>query len=650
MPLSRVVGVTIWLALLVAVTPVRTQTPLQFRAAVDLIHLDVSVLDRDRRPVRGLTAADFTILEDGRPQAVSTFAAVDIPDVPPPTTTWLRTLTPDTRRNDTLDDRRLFVMVIDDATAELDMHALATTRKAAKAFVDRLGPTDLAAVLFTTRNQHSQDYTSDKVRLHKAIDAFNGGFRGMGGSGGGLPDTDEFYYRGSVDVLRRVAEALIALPQRRKTLVYIGQGVPVDPEAGAEVTMIAPGNPAAIQASSMNQVLVDRTQKVLAAAQRANVNIYTIDTCGLRMPADFTRTCKAGLEQEYLKDLAHATGGRAAVDTNDVGPAVEQIFVENGSYYLLGFSSNNVRRDGKFRRLEVKVNRPDVEVRTRSGYTEPSSQQETREAALEESSPLGKAISGLLPKGDVPLQIWAAPFGTPGKPNTKDAMVAWTVAVRQSLAERIAATSDQVDISVDVYTPEGRHRLGRQMVAKVALRPGQPGAVAYEVSSSLPLPPGRYQMRVAARLRTSKVSGSIYYDIDVPDLTKGEVTMGGLALTAVPAVNSASTDNPEWLPIRPTTAREFVAAGRLRAFTRVYQPGRSVRPVRVRARLVDASDRTVWSIADDISASRFENKAADVLLDVPLGSLSRGAYLLAIEVLGDNDRVVASRETQIAVR
>ncbi len=80
--------------------------PPQFRAAVDLIHLDVSVLDKNRRPVRGLSAADFIVLEDGKPQAVSTFTAVDYPDVEPPTTPWMRDVDSDIRRNDTLDDRR----------------------------------------------------------------------------------------------------------------------------------------------------------------------------------------------------------------------------------------------------------------------------------------------------------------------------------------------------------------------------------------------------------------------------------------------------------------------------------------------------------------------------------------------------------------
>src|SRR6188508_1935557 len=68
----------------------QSQAPPVFRGSVDLIHFDVSVLDKDRKPIRGLTAADFTVLEDGKPQSVVAFSAVDLPDPPaPPAAAWM---------------------------------------------------------------------------------------------------------------------------------------------------------------------------------------------------------------------------------------------------------------------------------------------------------------------------------------------------------------------------------------------------------------------------------------------------------------------------------------------------------------------------------------------------------------------------------
>ena len=81
--MSRVAALTVvvilaGLALGAQQTPPPEQLP-SFRASVDLIDIDVSVLDKHRRPVQGLTAADFTVLEDGKPRPVVAFTPVDLP-------------------------------------------------------------------------------------------------------------------------------------------------------------------------------------------------------------------------------------------------------------------------------------------------------------------------------------------------------------------------------------------------------------------------------------------------------------------------------------------------------------------------------------------------------------------------------------------
>ena len=74
--------------------PQRQQPPV-FRSGVELVHLDVSVLDGNRRPVRGLGPADFTVTEDGKPQNIAVFSAVDIPDVEVPKVPWIRDIAPE---------------------------------------------------------------------------------------------------------------------------------------------------------------------------------------------------------------------------------------------------------------------------------------------------------------------------------------------------------------------------------------------------------------------------------------------------------------------------------------------------------------------------------------------------------------------------
>src|SRR4051812_30392123 len=96
---------------LAAIQTVRTeQAPVpqqpSFRSAVDLVQIDVSVLGKDRRPVKGLTAADFTIFEDGKRRDVATFAFVDAPDPELPAAGWMRTIPADVSDNH-FDDRQI---------------------------------------------------------------------------------------------------------------------------------------------------------------------------------------------------------------------------------------------------------------------------------------------------------------------------------------------------------------------------------------------------------------------------------------------------------------------------------------------------------------------------------------------------------------
>ena len=83
-----------------------------FRTGVELVRLDVSVLDKDRRPIRGLTAQDFTILEDGKPRPIAAFSAIDIPDAVEPAAGWMHEVGSDVATNQ-LDVRRVVVVLME---------------------------------------------------------------------------------------------------------------------------------------------------------------------------------------------------------------------------------------------------------------------------------------------------------------------------------------------------------------------------------------------------------------------------------------------------------------------------------------------------------------------------------------------------------
>ncbi len=624
----------------VAAQPPAPSQP-QFRSSVQIVHLDVSVLDAQRRPVRGLTPADFTILEDGHPRPVSVFHAVDIPDVVPASAEWVHEVAHDVVSNENLEQRRLFLILVDDMTIQSDLRALKNARDIATGIVDRFGPSDLAAVVFTRDNRNAQDFTADRSRLRAALDNVSVGFRDMGlfdpEARQMLAGQDDYYFMSSVTVLEEAVRVLSSMPDRRKAIIYVGQGIPVDLSS---VEFAQPGLPAGGAVSSLmstGQQSRIRMQigRIARDAQRANVNVYTVDICGLRaagsaygMPPP---TCVPGLEADYLRVIAANTGGRAVVETNDFTPGIEAIFTENGSYYLLGFQPPDTNLDGRFRRLEVKVNRPGVTVRARTGYQSEKPDARKRQAAQAQASPLGTALSGILPRPDLPMQVSTVAVPIPGR---KESAVAMTMAVRQPIRPSEQRTVERVTMQVSAFSVSGRHVASQRFNADVAIRAGANGLVEYEVLSKMELKPGRYQLRLAAHIGSLSTSGSVYADVDVVDVTKAPISMLALQLSATPGPIVAPRDALKGvLTLVPTTRRTFVAGDRVTAFTRVFQGGKeAVKPLAIRVQLRSPRDETIVDRPIQLPADRFTgDRSAEVAMDLPVDQLAPGEYLLRIE-------------------
>jgi len=618
-----------------------------FKSSVDLVTLDVTVLDGNRRPIRGLTPSDFTVLEDGSRQQIAVFNAVEIPDVEPPKTAWLRDVAPDVRTNDDSKERRLFLIIVDDATIEGDVYAMKQLRDQTKNIINRLNPSDLASIIFTMDNRKSLDFTSDRARLLKAVESQPMGFYGMEGSPE-LKFTNAWFEQASVDTLRRAVETLATLTDRRRAIVYVGAGVPVDLGLGAEPASLGLGGGASVasQSGAMGD-LAHRMGSMFQAASRGNISVNTIDVCGLRLPpggVGSKSTCVDGLQSQYLRNVAVATGGRAVVNTNDFDPGVSAIFVENSSYYLLGYQSSNPSLDGKFRRIEVRVNKPGLTILTRSGYVPEKPDDAARRKLQLASQPLGAAMSGILPKGDLPMRLTAVPFAIPGK---KESSVFVMLGVTQPIRDTGARTVEHVDLQVRAYTTDGKSVGAANLRADVTVRPGATGLAEYEVLAELPLKPGRYQLRTAANVGALATSGSLYYDIDVPSFADAGVSLSGLVLTASPALPSGGLKPV--LPVKPTTQRRFDPTVQASAFFRVYTGGRRP-PVEVplRIRVRNADDLTVLDRRETIggptlAAQRFAN----VNISLPIGRLPKGEYLLTVETTTGKDDVTRTLRFEV---
>ena len=651
--LFRLVAV---LAAAAAVAVTAAQQPPKFISGVEMVVLDVSVLDRDRRPVRGLQAADFTVLEDGQPQKVSSFEAFDFEDPVPPVAPapWVREVAPDVQKNTDINDKRLVVIVLDDATP-MPAPDVLSARALANNVINALGPGDLGSVVLTLDKRSGQEFTRDRSRLLAAAGRFNGSLDAtLGMDKTGAPRVMPFdsfnyaagtLYQSLVDTLRGVVDSLASLPGRRKAVVLVSVGIPFDPEDGMS------------NSSGVADQIRTELNDCYRAAQHANVNVYPLAPGGLRAPYDMgvksaDPSNPGMLNREFLKTVAGNTGGFAVVDTNDAMPGIRQALGENASYYLLGYVPSNTRAAGRYRKIEVRVTTPGVTVRTRRGYFEASP---PRPKAATKVAPAASttALEGLLPKTGLTMHLATMPLATPGK---KKATLAIVVGLIQRSPIRATSAVQEIDLRIEAYSPDGVRRASRKQTIPVTLRRAGGGTlVGYELLSSLELDPGRYHVRVAAESRTGGVqprpgvpavglfdpeedlsprSGSVYTDVDIPDFLDAPLSLSGLALMMRPApVSGPPKAFAKLLPEAPTTVREFYGDEQVTGFVRVSQKAASPAvPVTLALRLTNAQGATVQEGTETIPVASFEaTHTAEYTFEVPVANLPPGEYLLTVK-------------------
>jgi VWFA-related protein len=237
-------------------------------------------LDSKRRPVRGLTAADFILLEDGHRRDIQAFTEVHLPDrVRAEETSWVRDVSSDVVSNQSADDEGRLVMILLDRTIPLGEPTV-VARRVAIAAVNQLGPGDLAAVLSTSHGA-TQNLTSDRARLLRAIHESDVS-TGISDDARAImerltplnPLADGRCLCGLcvLETITRAAEAVQSTPQRRKVLFFIGSDLTLQ-SAGYALT---PG--ADVGCDSR---LRDGRDAMFAALDRANMTVHSVDPSGL---------------------------------------------------------------------------------------------------------------------------------------------------------------------------------------------------------------------------------------------------------------------------------------------------------------------------------------------------------------------------------
>ena len=631
------------------------QRPL-FRGGTDLVQVDVSVLDGKRRPVRGLTAEDFSVLEDGQRREIQAFTEVYLPDrIRAQDAAWMRVVPSDVATNQTAQEEGRVVIVLLDRTIPLGQPTI-TAKRIATTVINQLGPGDLGAVV-STSNGAVQNLTSDRSRLLRTLEESDLStdiseeakeieaaiFALTARNWSTLNDGRCLCGLCVLETIARVADAVQSAPGRRKVLFFIG----------SDLLLQAAGSAGgAKQDVGCESRLRDAREEMFRAVDRANLTIHSLDPSGLVNIGPVTRASStlravdvadaaAGAMKDHLqrqgalKVLPDRTGGRAVMNTNGPDLAVPEIFRESDSYYLIGFRPADPSPNGRFHQITVKTARGGLAVHARSGYTAPVAAEPAAAApgGTAVSEPVRAALTGLMPASAVPVEMNAATFAVP---DAAKAAVVLTVGVEAFAAGPPTARGGPLEVVASAFDRGGRPKGIARQTLDLSWPASGPQDRRLDVLSRLDLPPGEYEIRVAVSSGADERTASVFSYVTVPAFTAAPLSLSNIIVGATAGTLTAPKDFlASLLPIVPTARREFARTGRLLAFFRVYQgTNRSdpLTPVQLRSSIVDDHDRVVATEAGVLDVGEFAKaRTADYYVTVPLTTLAAGEYLLKVE-------------------
>jgi VWFA-related protein len=529
--------------------------------------------------------------------------------------------------NDISQEGRLVVVLMDRTIRSGDT---AWARRIASTAIDRLGPDDLGAVVYSLWGT-PQNFTTDRQRLLAAIQQ-----PFVGGTLGAVSPAECRCGLCTLETMTTVADALRDVPQRRKILFFIGRVIPIQSQGDC------------------GGLVREARQTLLRSAQVANLTIHVIDPSGLEgfLPDASLRAPGRGgqtpamrnmIRQGNLSFFPEATGGRTVLNANGPQDQVFGILRESSSYYVIGFEPGSRNEDGRFHEIKVKVKRPDVTVQSRRGYYAPGGKSRPVPRGAAGASPsLVDAVVSLWPRKAVALSVSAAPFATP-------AGAAAAIAVRARQDE--AGVVGTVDVLAGAFDRFGRSTNFQRQTVAVSPPPNERGEFEYEILARLPVEPGRYEIRVALEDASRSRTGSVYTYVDVPDFAKEPLSLSGIVVEARPSVPSApAVAFADLLPVTPGTRRVFTRSETATAFLRAYQSGsRGLGAVTISARIRDDTDRVVYQQTTSIRGSEFAgDRSADWGLDLPLDLLKPGEHLLTIVGMSGTSQV--QRQLRFTVR
>jgi VWFA-related protein len=644
-----------------------------------------NVVARDSKTgeiIKGLQRNDFSIYENGKQQQVASFDFESVDMAMPLNEATVSGLAAGGKSNtgsaavarpEDLRNHRLIVMFFD--LTSMQPEDLDRSVQAAQDFLrKKMQAADLVALVSLGDTlKVDQDFTADKNALINEVAVYNG-TEGQGFAAGAtansnqVEDTsgytpDESEYNDintdrELFALRAVAKSLEKITEK-KSLLYFSGGIQRD---GIE-------NQASLRAA-------------INAAVRANLAIYSVDTRGLqtisamgdastgslRGNASFNGASLANNQnanfatQEVMSTLSTDTGGKAFFDSNDFAPAFAQVQRDTSAYYAIGFHSSNPARDGRYRKLTIKINRPGVKLEYRPGYYAPAdfqhSGREDRERDLEEQ------LASDLPATDMAVYLDAMYF----RLDENRFFVPVSLIVPGSQipfvkgGDKDKATLDIIGEVID----EAKRPIGHaRETVKLNLDPTlQARQKNIQYTTSFDLPPGKYQLKFVVRENQTGRMGSFEAGITLPEMKKAPLKLSSIVLASLRQPSKKQDPlvrgGEEYVP---NISHVFRQDQHLYLLYEVYGPAREKpaadAPKGAKAgisllsslELIQGSTKVYETPMVQARALNVEGRdAVAVELDVPLAALKPGPYLCQLNVIDDAGGSFAFPRFAILVR
>ena len=659
----------------------------RFRAGANLVRVDAYV-SKDDRAIVDLTADDFELFEDDKPQRIENLEIVRAREPVPATEQRDPTNTRDMRQQAD-SAARLFTLFFDRLYVSVP-GAYHLQKPLIETLGRVIGPDDMVGALTPEMPPSAITYGRRTQSIEQLVTQWwvlgaKGKFTESTAQEDAIhacyPVTSDKKYLGiaaamiarlreekTLDALNGLVTHLDGLREDRKFVMIFTEGwqryrpdqwlsraiddrsplpdpLGTDPETGRIRPQGAPDLDAgmAMTTNRCDQLRMRLSQvdherdflRLLQRANRANVSFYPVDARGLVVfdqPTNFDippTADQAGLRHrwDYLRDMAAQTDGQALLDNGNLSRDMQKVFRDLGSYYLLSYYSTNTRLDGRFRRLRVEVKRDGLSVRARPGYLAPT-EAEARGG--------GAAIDRIAAAAGSPPPTVARALDAlaPARGNLPARVQA--VGARQSIraiVELDAATAKQPEwmsggtlrLTVTPEKAAGTEAAAGSQSLVVGIEPGQRSVAV--AAADRPLQPGRYAVRAELTARNSRLPLQVATFATVPE-EAAEVGSGALAWRRGPSTGLAyvATADPRFRRVERLRVEVPLAADGFSGTGRILTRTGQPMPLVVSfSSRIDAQMMLRFGVAD-----------------VTLSALAEGEYVLELSLVKNGATEVVS--------